>query len=404
MKRLITCQPIFHESEKVAAYELKFGFETAELLADDKIKEELSENIRVCLFGSAKPVPGKHKDVFVEITPELLLGLELRRFSRKGVIFYLSQPFEYDERHLEAIKRWKVEGFKVALGSYVIDNKYDAMSELTNMVVVDFRSLEEDDLRTMAVWCKSMRIQTVAYNLETRSAFENAVKLGHNFFHGTFFCEAVYVEKDDIPGFKLKYLRLLQEINQEDVSFDKLDSIIRQDVALTNKLLKYINSAAFGLQNEVESVQHALKMLGTNQVKKWASLVTITNIGKDLPEEALATCLLRGIFLEELGMKLGYDDRGNDLFFMGIFSMIDLFFSRPLEEVLNDIPIKADMKAAILGGEGDFAKLLALVRSYEEGDWDALHTYITTLGLPEDEIPGMYFNAMDWTQNFIITE
>ena len=399
MKRLIARQPLFNAREVVTAYELILSFDTEQLLSGEVKKEELPDNIRRSLYGSEDPSDEKIVDVCIDITPEILLGSDIQRLSKKSVILYLREPFNSKPEHLSALKRLKADGFRVGLGSFATDDKYFETVKLADQLVVDFRGKSESELRLVPNWCKSYNIKTVAHNLETRAAFELARKLEYNSFHGPFFHKAEYVAKEAVPGFKLNYLRLLQEINESDISFDKLERIIKQDVSLTYGLLKYINSAAFGLRMEVESIKHALTLLGIMLVKRWATMVAIANIGKGLPVEALVTCMVRGKFLEELGHKLGHVQRGDDLFFMGIFSLIDLFFSRPLEEILEEMPIKADIKAAILGDGGQFAELLSMVKVYEDGDWKPLLASASKLGVSEDHIAGLYFDALDWTQN-----
>ncbi|MCH8837225.1 MAG: HDOD domain-containing protein [Candidatus Marinimicrobia bacterium] len=399
MKRLIARQPLFNAREVVTAYELILSFDTAQLLSGEVKKEELPDNIRLSLYGSEDSSDEKIVDVCIDITPEILLGSDIQRLSKKSVILYLREPFNSKPEHLSALQSLKADGFRVGLGSFATDDKYFETVKLADQLVVDFRGKSESELRLVPNWCKSYNIKTVAHNLETRAAFELARKLEYNSFHGPFFHKAEYVAKEAVPGFKLNYLRLLQEINDSDISFDKLERIIKQDVSLTYGLLKYINSAAFGLRMEVESIKHALTLLGIMLVKRWATMVAIANIGKGLPVEALVTCMVRGKFLEELGHKLGHAQRGDDLFFMGIFSLIDLFFSRPLEEILEEMPIKADIKAAILGDGGQFAELLSMVKVYEDGDWKPLLASASKLGVSEDHIAGLYFDALDWTQN-----
>ncbi len=403
MKHLMARQPHFNAREKVTAYELVFGFETENLLTDEKLKDDLPDNIGLSLYATDTPTNAKQPSLFIEINPALLLGLDLGILSKENVIFYLREPFEFNGEHLSAIARWKEQGFQIALGSFATDDEHFEMAKLADQMIVDFRGKSEIELHFVPNWCKSYRIKTVAHNLESRAAFELARKLEYDSFHGPFFYKAEYVEKEAIPGFKLTYLRLLQEINQSDISFNRLETVIKQDVSLTYGLLKYINSAAFGLRSEVESVKHALTMLGSRLVKRWASLTAISNIGKGLPEEALVTCMVRGKFLEDLGQKLGHSQRGDDLFFMGIFSLIDLFFSRPIEEILEEMPIKNDIKAGILGKDGQFGELLSMVKAYEEGDWDPLQASAAHLGLDEGDIAGMYFNALDWTQAMFIS-
>ena len=399
MKRLIARQPLFNAREVVTANELILSFDTAQLLSGEVKKEELPDNIRLSLYGSENPSDKKQMDVCIDITPEILLGSDIQRLSKKSVILYLREPFNSKPEHLSALQSLKADGFRVGLGSFATDDKYFETVKLADQLVVDFRGKSESELRLVPNWCKSYNIKTVAHNLETRAAFELARKLEYNSFHGPFFYKAEYVNKEAVPGFKLNYLRLLQEINESDISFDKLERIIKQDVSLTYGLLKYINSAAFGLRMEVESIKHALTLLGIMLVKRWATMVAIANIGKGLPVEALVTCMVRGKFLEELGHKLGHVQRGDDLFFMGIFSLIDLFFSRPLEEILEEMPIKADIKAAILGDGGQFTELLSMVKVYEDGNWEPLLASASKLGVSEDHIAGIYFDSLDWTQN-----
>jgi EAL and modified HD-GYP domain-containing signal transduction protein len=401
---LIARLPIFTPHEKVFAHELSFGFNPVELLTDPAAMDNLPGDIAVSLFAGVDQPGRRKRRVLVEIAPSLLTDKAVSRLSRKTAILQLSEAFVPTAKQVQAIKKLKEDGFRIAIGAFALEGDLQEMGILADIIVVDFTDLSESDLRLIPIWCGRQKIQTLAHSLMTREAFELAKNLKYDYFHGPFFYEAKIVSRDTIPAFKLNYLRLLQEINRGDISFDKLDEIIKQDVSLTYKLLKYINSAAFGLRNEIESIKHALSMLGTREVKKWASMVSMTNMGEDLPEEALVTCVLRGRFLEQLGNRLGHSGRGDDLFFMGIFSMIDLFFGRPKEEVLKDIPIKEDVKTALLGGESPFKNLFEAVMAYEEGEWDPLHTHLATLGMPEEEVPDLYFDALDWTENIFLSD
>lgn len=402
MKHLIARQPIFDSNERVIAYTLIFGFDTEQLLISKELQSELPDEIRFSLYGAPESNTGKFKDVYIEITPQLLLGEEVGQLSSKNVILLLKDQFEFDERHLSALNRLKEKGMRLALGAYAIEEQYLPMAELADQLIVDFKRYGEDKLRMIPLWCSSYMIKPIAGNLETRESFKMAKTLNYYGFHGPFFYKPEYVEKNDIPAFKINYMRLLQEINQGEISFDKLDSIIKQDVSLTYKLLKYINSAAFGLRSEIESVNHALTMLGVKLVKKWATMVAIASIGKDLPEEALLASVMRAKFLEELGDISGNRSRADDFFFMGIFSMIDLFFSRPIDEVLEDIPIHEDIKTAILLNEGLLATYLSAVIAYENGDWAPLNDCASRIGVNIDELPDLYLKAMDWSQNLIV--
>ena len=153
---------------------------------------------------------------------------------------------------------------------------------------------------------------------------------GIQLFQGYFFSKPVIISSRDVPGFKLNYLQMLQEIQLPGVNFDHLEAIIKRDMALSFKLLRYINSAYFGLSNKVSSIMHAITLLGAREFKQWASLVVMASMGSDKPDELVIQALIRGRFCESLAPMLGMKQRAQELFLMGMFSVIDAILDRPL--------------------------------------------------------------------------
>ena len=190
---------------------------------------------------------------------------------------------------------------------------------------------------------------------------------------------------------------MLQEINSPEMDFRKIEDLIKREVSVSYKLLRYINSAFFGLRRKVESIRQALALLGERNIKKWISLIALSSMGEDKPMELAASSLIRAQFCESLAPKMGMRDREHDLFLMGLFSMIDAIIDRPMAEILDELSISEDIKVALSGGENRFRDVYETILAYEKGDWEQFSVLATKLGLDEAEVPNFHFNSVELT-------
>jgi EAL and modified HD-GYP domain-containing signal transduction protein len=202
----------------------------------------------------------------------------------------------------------------------------------------------------------------------------------------------------DLPGNKLSLLRMLQEIQQPDIDLAKLEEVIRRDLSLTYKLLRYLNSAAFQWKNEIETIRHALLLLGEKQIKKWASLIVLTSLGSDKSEELMLRALIRAGFCESLASRIGLPERAEDFFLTGLFSLIDAILDRPLAELLKDLPLSSDIQQAIQGHDNLLHQALQTVMAYEQGDWTTLSAQAARLKLDESQLPELYLKTVEWAR------
>jgi len=136
----------------------------------------------------------------------------------------------------------------------------------------------------------------------------------------------------------------LQEVNCPELDFGRIESVVKREVSISYKLLKYINSALFGLRPEVESIRQALALLGENNFKKWIFLIALAGMGEDKPVELVISSIIRAKFCEALSDKVGLSDQSQDLFLLGMFSMIDAIIDRPMPDILAELPISDDIK------------------------------------------------------------
>ena len=139
----------------------------------------------------------------------------------------------------------------------------------------------------------------------------------------------------EIPPMKLNQLRLLELLNRPETEFAGISALVIRDVSLSYKLLRLINSPAFGLLATIDSVRHALVMLGLSELRKWLSLIIMRGLAEDKPAELIHQSLVRARMLEQLGKTLGWRTSEDDLFLLGLFSFLDVLLERPLADQIG---------------------------------------------------------------------
>jgi EAL and modified HD-GYP domain-containing signal transduction protein len=250
----------------------------------------------------------------------------------------------------------------------------------------------------------SRGVRLLAEKVETPAAFQEAVTLGYHYFQGYFFAKPAVLQTKAAPEFRMTYLSLLQEVVKRDVDLRKVASIIGRDVTLSYKLLRYINSAYFGLRRTISSIPEALGLLGERELKRWAGLLSLASLASNKPAELVVEAALRARFCEGLAEDTGLVQRSEELFLLGMFSLLDAILDRPFEALLLELPIPPAVKAALLGGTGPLRDVFDCVLTYVTGDWDNLSARMDKLNLGEEEVPRRYREAVTWAQKVLSVE
>jgi c-di-GMP-related signal transduction protein len=227
--------------------------------------------------------------------------------------------------------------------------------------------------------------------------------MGYAYFQGYFFSKPEIIAGKDVPGYKLSYLEILKEICRETIDFVHLEAIIDRDPPLCLKMLTYLNSVYFSLRHEVTSIAHALTLLGEKEIRKWAALAVLSQLGQDQPKELMRLSILRAKFCESLAPKVNLAMRESELFLMGLLSLMDVFLGRPLDELLDNIALSKDIKKALLGHENAHRLVLELVVNYEKGVWESVSPLVTQLHLDENELPDTYAGAIEFVESIPLT-
>jgi EAL and modified HD-GYP domain-containing signal transduction protein len=394
----IARQPIFDAHRIVQAYELLFrsGLENAYSGADpDRASAKV---ITGSAFLPRLDAVSGGKRVFVNVTRDVLVQGFSALLPPATTTIEILETIRPDPEVIDACRRLKMMGFRLALDDFRPDPAWRALLDLADIVKVDVLASNAAERASLARSLRPRGITLLAEKVETREIFRETAGLGYSLFQGYFFARPVIVSGRDIPASRRSHLEILREIHRPDLDYGAICSVVEREVALSYKLLRYVNSAIFGWRGAISSIRHALLLMGITEIRRWASVIALAGMASDEPGELIATALLRGRFCELLASGTELAQRESDLFLVGLFSVIDAILGCPLGEILENIPIAADAKGALLGEPGPMNDLLQLVISYTMGDWTQVEERAERLHIDQAILPDAYAWAIEWAQ------
>ncbi len=391
-------QPILDVSNTVEAYELLFRSGTDGAAATYHPEASTTGVVSTSLFGIGVDRLTSGKLGFVNFGRKLLVGGFAELLSPQAIGIELLPSVSPDDEVTAACARLRDYGFTIAVDDVLPDDPRLALHRFVDVAKLDFLDTTPGQRLQAAAQWRERGARLLGKRIETNHQREEAVELGCALFQGYFFAEPIIVPGRELTGNRLAHLRILQLVMRPDISIAKMEQAVKSDVALSYKLLKYINSAVFGWKHRIESVHQALVLLGEREIRKWVALVSLTSMGSDRPLELAVNSVVRGRMCESLAAPLGAPHRGADLFFTGMLSHVDALVSQPMEEALVDVYVADDVREALLGGDADTppATALALARSYEAVDWESLSRVCSAHDLDEDTVGAAYRDAVEF--------
>ena len=223
--------------------------------------------------------------------------------------------------------------------------------------------------------------------------------MGFEYFQGYFFSKPEILKGKSTPPSKLTLLQLMAEANRNDCRFSEIEKAIQRDVAMSYKLMRYINSAYFRRVQEISSIKQAIVLLGEKEIRRFVSFMALANLAEDKPDELIRASIIRAKLCELLG-KGGHSQVDEaELFTVGLFSLIDAIMDEHIEDLMEKVPLSTDIKLALVKGEGPLANYLEIARCYETGDWERFRTVVAELGVDDENIPESYMDAVAWAES-----
>lgn len=391
-------QPIFDDRGELHAYELLYRRNAAIAFADGATADVMASEVLVHTFlniGVEKMTRGTK--AFLNFTREMLLGGVWQLFDPKQVVIELLETVTPDDEVVAACRRLVDAGYALALDDFEFAPAFEPLLELASVVKLDVLGKDAGAIAAAAARLAPYEVALLAERVETHDVQTVCASLGFRYFQGYYFSKPEILVRRDLSAGQLTILRLMNLLKNPESHDAQLDDAFRTDLSLTYKLLRTVNSAAMGGRG-IESIRHAVRLVGRMELHKWLALLLVTSVvgSGGVNEELVHTALRRARMCELVALDRG-DRRGADaLFMVGLFSLLDAILKLPMTELLERVDLANEVRRALLVRSGPFASTLALVEAYERGSWDAADGEAAALGVAGPRVAELYLAAMEW--------
>lgn len=304
----------------------------------------------------------------------------------------------HDPACLETARMLRDSGLRIALNNFKGSPDEAALLPLASVIKIDLRKTSPDKLEELVQKARQNRdALLLAAKVDTHEQKEQCLMIGFDLLEGYFLSRPAAGHREP-PASRIAVLQLLAALQNPDATVSELETIISRDAGMSYHLLRIANSAIFHLPRRIESLKQAINMLGLRLIRSWATLIGMARID-DQPNELMVTALVRARMCELLG-GLGRIAEPEQLFTVGMFSILDALLDRPMKDVLSDLPLSPDVATALLHHDGNSGKTLGCVLCWETGDWESLDwDFIEGFGLSEDRMSQTYLDAVRWAND-----
>jgi EAL and modified HD-GYP domain-containing signal transduction protein len=300
---------------------------------------------------------------------------------------------------IEELRNLKSQGYILAMDDLIYRPALDPILAIADMVKIDFLD-SVFTMRNFYAVCAHIdlaKCQILAEKVENQKVYEKARDLGCQLFQGYFFAKPAAMTQKTVGVMRVNVLRLLSEVSRKEVDFDKIAEVVKQDIGLTYKILKLVNSAYFGLTKEISDIKRAVVYLGHKELKKWISFAALTDIGDSKPPELVEMSLVRAHFCEMVSIKLKLPQESDAFFLTGLFSLLDAMLDAKIETVLEDVKLPELAHRTLMGENNYLRDTLNLIIALEQGNWDAVTGLSETIGLAGGDMSELYADSLQWS-------
>jgi len=395
----ITKQPILDGKRRIWGYELTPAGAGAEFASRESVAESLSSSSYVGL----QEAMDRGKKVALAFDAKAVSDFVPNALTPGHGVIRISADAGDGAGVLEALTKMKPDGYLVMADATPETFPKTRIYALADIIAFD-QGFPKLAAAKFSVKAKGLPAQLLIRRVASHEQFESAKNAGFSLFQGSFFKEPELIADRKLTSHEITRVRMFQAIEADEPDFEALAAAVKADVAVSFRLLTYLNSPSFGFTQKIDSIQHAIGMLGWEKVRSWLRAVLLADMaGKDDGQRELVNLSLqRGRFLELLAEEYDYwGFNPGTLFLLGLFSLLDAILGMPMGEVVELLPLDAKLKSALRReSNNEYQPLFELIACFEDGDHEKAGTIIQNLSFDPETTRAFYRRAMDWGNAF----
>ncbi|WP_285906029.1 EAL and HDOD domain-containing protein [Pseudodesulfovibrio pelocollis] len=398
-------QPIFTAHNDTWGYLMLFrdsqDADRAVISDNSEATMNLVANLPLC-----RGLAGNRSRLLIHFTPEdVVAGTPLAVPSGNTVIT-LEEQADPPGGLLKALRDLKGDGYEVAVNNFEGRPGCEPLVELADVLVVNIADRGPSELAAIVARGQKFGVsRMIAKCVENADDLERAREAGFSLFHGFFFKHPLTESGRKITSSEITRLKLFEIIEKDEPDFDALAPAIEADVAISYRLLNFLNSASFSFATTITSIRQAVVLAGWKPIRNWLRLIILTDMAPS--QKSLELSYLsahRAKLFETAALGGGYEDESDKLFMLGLFSLLDALLDMRMETIVRHLPVDDDIKNALCGEDNRYAPWLALAKAIEQSDWDAVGATAKTLDLLPGTVAVSYQHAFTWADSFFVSE
>lgn len=393
---LVGRQAIFDRQKGVFGYELLYRdgqANSAQVVDGDEATARVMVN--TFLEMGIDQIAGTSQ-AFINLTANFFLSQNYEVLPKHNVVLEVLESIEPSPMVIQSLVRARQLGYKIALDDFIVRDSHRALLEVADFVKVDILALTSEQLLEQIDVLKQYPVRLLAEKVEDQEIYTLCYEKGFEYFQGYFFCKPQIMEGVKLSGNRMAIVLLLAKLQDPDIQIKDLEELVENDLSLSLKLLRFVNSASVGLPRVVNSIGQAVGMVGTERMRQWASLLVLAHTGGK-PSELMRIALIRGRMCQGLSRLQG--ESTSQGFTVGLFSVLDAYFDCEMKQLLADLPLASEILLALTEGQGCLGEILKCVMSYERGEWDQIENSRFEPHVVRQE----YFLSSEWANEVMKT-
>lgn len=399
---LLTLIPLFDDKMAVRAYSIFTQ-------KDNYLLNPLSQ--ATALYDGAARIPGldviqsmgietlsDDKEVFVPITNISIFSDIAGQCDapHERIALLIDNTIPPIDMYVDRLRELKSQGYKLAVRKLSVSEfeNYRPILQLADYMFLNNKRIAIDKAK---IYFGKLypNIKLCAGNIDTMEIFENLKKTGgYEFYEGDFYRVPITRGENEVSLLKVNYIALLNIVNSDNFDLTQAAAVIGRDTALTISLLRMVNNMT--VNGGITSIKHAAAMLGQKELKRWINTAVVNALYSDKPSEITRVSLLRAKFAENLAGSFGLAVKKDELFLMGLFSVLDVILEKPMKDALDMVQVSDDIRKALIDNEGKLAPVLDFVKEYEIAGWQEVSRLMILGNIDMDTVNEAYLDSLKW--------
>jgi EAL and modified HD-GYP domain-containing signal transduction protein len=398
--RYVARHPILNVRGHVQGYELLFQMNPDEAMGESGVHAARTILDDAVLYGLDRFTGGAK--AFVSCTAETLDRHLVDVLPARNTVLQLPESMQMDPRLVNICANLKDSGFSLALLDFNWEMTPHPLLYMADYLKVDFGRFDATERKYILKRAGNARLKLIADKIETQEDYRQACAEKFTLFQGYYFCHPVLIQNAKVPANRAFHFEILRELNNDPLDLHKVSLLVMRDAALVYRLLRLVNSPVYALYQEITSVESAIMVVGESAFRRIATLAILSELSASQPPEILHMSLVRARFCELAApfSNLNPDEQ----YLLGMFSLLPAMLRHPMESFAPDLPLRNEIRQALLGMENPERALLAWIEAHERNDQLTEYAVVESYGLDQQRLIQFYIDAILWDETILRNE